>query len=84
VAGRLGDAIDAHAGPGRAVVLDLRRLEFMDSTGLATIIAAHGAGERQGWELAVICDEGPVARVFDLTDTRDVLRFVETSADLEG
>ena len=80
---RLGEAIERNATKGGAVVLDLRRLEFMDSTGLSTVISADAAAKRQGWELAVICGEGPVSRLFDLTDTRPLLRFVESSADLD-
>jgi anti-anti-sigma factor len=84
-AGRVAEAIDTAARPGGAVVVDVRRLEFMDSTGLSTIISADAAAKRQGWDLAVICDGGgPVHRLFDLTDTRAVLRFVATSAELDG
>lgn len=82
VTDRLREAIEAHAAPGTAVVVDLRGLEFMDSTGLSTLIAAHGAAGRQGWQLAIISGEGPVHRLFELTGTRDVLRFVDSAADV--
>jgi anti-sigma B factor antagonist len=83
VADRLRVAIETHATRGAAVVLDLRRLEFMDSTGLSTLLSAHSSAERQGWDFAVIAGDGAVNRLFELTDARSILRFVETTADLD-
>lgn len=79
---RLADAIREHARPGGAVVLDLRGLEFMDSTGLTTIINANAAAKDEGWDLALIEGEGQVSRLFELTDTRTLLRFVVSSDEL--
>jgi anti-sigma B factor antagonist len=81
-ADRLAAAILEHAKPGGAVVLDLRELEFMDSTGLSTVITADANAKAEGWDLALIEGAGPVSRLFDLTDTRTLLRFVGSSDEL--
>jgi len=85
VADRLRDAIERHSARAGAVVVDLRRLTFMDSTGLGTLLGAHGDAGRRGTDFAVICpDDGPVRRLFRLTDADSLLRFVESAADLDG
>jgi anti-anti-sigma factor len=78
----LSAAIAAVARPGGTVVLDLRELLFMDSTGLSTIITVHNAALAEGWQLALIDGGGAVGRVFDLTDTRSLLRFVASADEL--
>jgi anti-anti-sigma factor len=54
---------------GTAIVLDLRRLESIDSTGLSSIIQADRLVRSQGGPLmkVLIADEGPVRRMFELT-----------------
>jgi anti-sigma B factor antagonist len=83
-AGQLSEAIGRHASAGGAVVLDLRELTFMDSTGLATVINADKAAKSGGWDLALIEGGGPAPRLFDLTDTRTLLRFVDSAAELDA
>jgi anti-sigma B factor antagonist len=58
------------------VILDLRRLEFIDSTGLHEIVASHNCARRDGWELTIIQGPPAVRRVFELTATLDLLPFV--------
>lgn len=54
---------------GTAIVLDLRRLESVDSTGLSSIIQADRLTRAQGGPpmKVLIADEGPVRRMFELT-----------------
>jgi anti-sigma B factor antagonist len=54
--------------PPTAIVVDLRDLRFVDSTGLAKIVAAHRRGAAGGWRVAVVRGEGIVDTV--LTTTR--------------
>jgi anti-anti-sigma factor len=56
------------------VVVDLSRVGFMDSTGLALLLNAHRRLARRGKGLAVVCADGPVKRVFTITDMVDVLQ----------
>jgi len=52
------------------VVVDLRGVEFLDSTGLRTLISLRNAAERDGQRLVVVPAPGRVERIFDLTATR--------------
>lgn len=65
---------------GGAVVLDLRALEFMDSTGVRVIVASHvAAGESGGSLVLVRTDpEGPVGRVLEISGLDGILEFVES------
>jgi anti-sigma B factor antagonist len=49
------------------LVLDLRRLEFIDSTGLHLIVKLDRDARREGHEFAVIPGPPAVQRLFDLT-----------------
>jgi anti-anti-sigma factor len=49
------------------LVLDLRELEFMDSTGLRTVIAADARARERGARLVVVRAPEEVDRVFRLT-----------------
>jgi anti-anti-sigma factor len=63
---------------GGAVVLDLRGLEFMDSTGLRAIMVAARDAERDGGRFALVPGNEPVMRLFDVTRMRERLPFVDT------
>jgi anti-anti-sigma factor len=60
-----------------AVVLDLRGLRFMDSTGLRAIVGAAMDAEREGGRFALVAGSEPVMRVFDVTRMRERLPFVD-------
>jgi anti-sigma B factor antagonist len=56
------------------VVVDLTEVGFMDSTGLALLLNAHRRLSRRGKGFGVACGDGPVRRVFTITDMVDVLQ----------
>lgn len=59
---------------GEPVALDLRGLEFMDSTGVRVIVAAHlAAQEHAGTLTVVVVPDGPVARVLEISGLDAVL-----------
>ena len=58
---------------GRVVVLDLRKLDFMDSAGVHVIVDAAERARREGRRLVVLRGPARVDRVFMLTGTADVL-----------
>jgi anti-sigma B factor antagonist len=64
---------------GGSAVLDLRGLEFMDSTGVRVIVAAHLAAQELGGSLAVVRTEpdGPIARVLEISGLDTVLNLVD-------
>jgi anti-sigma B factor antagonist len=52
----------------RSVIVDLGAVEFMDSTGLALLVRAQRRLRRRGRGFAVVCPQGPVRRIFEITD----------------
>ena len=59
------------------LVLDLRELEFMDSTGLRTVIAADARAKDRGGRLIVVRAPEEVDRVFRLTRMDQHLELVD-------
>jgi len=62
------------SGAEQPLVIDLSRVGFMDSTGLALLINAHRRLMNRGKGFAVVCPMGPLRRVFEITDMVDLLR----------
>jgi anti-sigma B factor antagonist len=60
----------------RVVVLDLRLLRFLDSTGLSRILAAHRRALRDGRRLVVVRGGRAVQRLFAMTAMDDHLEMV--------
>ena len=58
----------------RSLVIDLSRVGFMDSTGLALLINAHRRLTRRRKGFAVVCPPGPLRRVFEITDMLETLQ----------
>ena len=53
-------------GPAH-IILDLRELMFLDSSGLRAIVAADSRARREGWKLTVVKGPETVSRVFSIT-----------------
>ena len=49
------------------ILVDLRELSFMDSTGLHAFLAARDRAEANGRQLLLIGAKAPVRRLFELT-----------------
>jgi anti-sigma B factor antagonist len=76
--GVLLEALDG----GERVLLDVRRLEFMDSSGVRVIVAAHARAGRDRERFAVV-RPGPgseVARIIDVSGLDAELRLVDDPA----
>jgi anti-sigma B factor antagonist len=73
----LNDVVTNGAFP---VVVDLSDVDFMDSTGLALLLNALRRVTRRGHGFAVVCPEGPVRRVFEVTDMVHTLKVHATRA----
>lgn len=63
------------------VVLDLRELEFMDSTGLRVILAARRRAEARAGRLVIVRGPEPVDRVFRLARLERFLEFVDEPSE---
>jgi len=64
------------------IVLDLRALRFMDSTGLRAVVNADVRAREQGRRLTVVRGPEPVQRVFDVTGIAERLDIVDDPAAL--
>jgi anti-sigma B factor antagonist len=64
---------------GGQAVLDLRPLDFMDSTGVRVIVAAHLAAQESGGRLAIVRNDpqGPVGRVLEISGLDAILDIVD-------
>ena len=67
----------------RRVVLDLRELEFMDSSGLRTVALAERSLSAAGRELVLVRGREAVQRVFSITRMDERLRFVDDPESID-
>jgi anti-sigma B factor antagonist len=58
------------------LVVDLRSLEFMDSSGLRLLLQQSQRGDAT---IELIDGVAPISKLFDLTGTRELLRFVKSA-----
>ena len=64
------------------VVVDLRELEFMDSTGLSIIVRAHQHLSGTGCELGLVRGSPQVQRLLDLTGVAERLPLAAAPEEL--
>jgi anti-sigma B factor antagonist len=64
------------------VVVDLRGLEFMDSTGLSVLVRAHQRAEENGRRLGLINGSQQVQRLLTLTGVADRLTLTDVPEEL--
>ena len=65
------------AGDARRIVIDLRDLEFIDSTGIRLIFMADVRARADGDRLVIRRGPDSVHRIFVITDLADRLPFVD-------
>ena len=63
-----------------AVVVDLRGLAFMDSSGLRLVVLADNQAREAGRRFALVRGTDTVQRVFEITRMSDHLTFVEAGS----
>ena len=63
-----------------AVVVDLRGLEFMDSSGLRLVVLADSQAREAGRRFALVPGTEAVQRVFEITRMSEHLTFVEAAS----
>ena len=87
---RLGGTLDLYGAPefdreverllhteAREVLVDLREVEFMDSIGLRSLVAAHRRALRAGVPLWVVRGGPPVARILRMTGLDMTLPMID-------
>jgi anti-sigma B factor antagonist len=79
----LEQALDAAAeSDAELIIVDLRGLEFMDSTGLHALVKAQHRLEDMGRRFALVRGGDSVQRLFELTGVSDGLTIVESPEEL--
>jgi anti-anti-sigma factor len=77
--GRLEAALGEHAGSGEALVVDLRELAFVDSTGLRALFTVDASAD-----VTFVRGSDHVHRVFEVTGLHERFRFVADPGDLDA
>ncbi|MDA0185060.1 STAS domain-containing protein [Solirubrobacter phytolaccae] len=62
-------------GGAKRVVVDLRGLHFMDSTGLTLLTRWNNASRRDGFEFALVGGDDRIQRLFVLTGLHEYFTF---------
>jgi anti-anti-sigma factor len=70
------------ASGAELVILDLRQIEFMDSTGLRVLLGAHQRAQESSRRFALVRGADQVERVLTLTGVRDLLTIVDAPEEL--
>ena len=66
------------------LIIDLRKLEFMDSTGLSVLVRGHQKATQNGKEFAVVKGPQQVERLLSLTGVAERLTVVDRPEELLG
>ena len=74
--------VRAFDGGAELVILDLRQIEFMDSTGLRVLLSAHQRAHESGRRFALVRGADQVERVLTLTGVRELLTVVDAPEEL--
>jgi anti-sigma B factor antagonist len=69
--------VEVEADTPGVLVLDLRRVDFIDSTGLRSVIAADERARSAGRRLVVVRGPAAVERVFNVTQLDRRLEIVD-------
>jgi anti-sigma B factor antagonist len=60
-----------------ALVIDLRGLDFVDSTGIARLLGARRRAARGGWQLLIVRGSAVIQRIMCMAAIDRALRFVD-------
>ncbi len=67
---------------GDALVIDLRDVTFMDSSGLRVLVVAAQRAQDGGQRFALVPGAAQVMRVFEITRMRERLEFIDDPIDI--
>jgi anti-anti-sigma factor len=75
----LEDALLPRLRDGRHAIIDLRDLQFMDSSGVRVLIAAHHAAQERGGRLSLVrlADGSPIQRVLEISGLDAILDLID-------
>src|SRR5262245_34700813 len=75
----LKEALGSAIGEGpTALLVDLREVEFMDSSGLGALVSGMKRAQESGGRFALVCTDGPVRKVLAITRLDRAFELVAT------
>jgi anti-sigma B factor antagonist len=74
---QLGDLL---AGANPSLILDLNEVGFLDSTGLGALVAARASATEHGGQLALVCTQPRILKLFTITGLNSVFK-IHSSVD---
>ena len=66
------------------LVLDLRGLSFLDSTGLCLLVVLHQRAQRDGFQLTLVAPAAPADKAIRLSGLDHALPFVAADDDVDA
>ena len=80
---KLRDKVTELVGDGHYnLVIDMENVEFLDSTGLGVLVGALKRVRTNNGELALVCSESRILKVFEITGLTKVFPMHRTLADV--
>ena len=74
---------EATEGEPEDVVIDLRELTFIDSTGLSLLLSVNEMSQDRGFALWIVsAEDDPPSKIFRMTGTHTILPLVDEPPDL--
>ena len=77
-------ATGAPTSTAQRLVLDLRGVDFMDTSGIRLVVELMNAEEAGGPELSLVADHRPVLRLFDMAGLTPRLRLARSVDEALG
>jgi anti-sigma B factor antagonist len=77
-----GHLAEAFRSDAKVVIVDLRQLEFIDSTGLSVLVKADQQAQAAGCEFGIVNGGAQVRRLLSLTGVTERLRVAEEPEEL--
>jgi anti-sigma B factor antagonist len=71
------EAVERDLEPGEDVVLDLREVGFMDTSGLRYVLELHKRATSDGFGLRIVRGPAAIQRVFEVSGVEPRLPFVD-------
>ena len=81
---RLMQRLEPHRQQGREVVLDLRGVEFMDTSGLHLVFETQRRAGEEGFRFAIVRGSANLQRLFDIAGFGESLQMVSDPAELDA
>ncbi len=82
--GQLNQAISTMLdAPAKALVLDMKEISFISSTGIGVIVKTRNTLKQRGSDLTMVNIQPQVKRVFDIMQLTPILKVCEDQEELD-